>query len=50
MTNHKFLTIKISDALSGIKSYDAYIDGEWILMEYDLKENNYLTILEIKNW
>ena len=37
MTNHKFLTIKISDALSGIKSFDAYIDGEWILMEYDLK-------------
>ena len=37
MTNYKFLTIKISDALSGIKSFDAYIDGEWILMEYDLK-------------
>ena len=38
MTNHKFLSIKISDEQSGIKSYDAYIDDEWILMEYDLKE------------
>jgi len=34
----KYLTIKISDSESGIKSYDAYIDGEWILMEYDLKK------------
>lgn len=38
MTNHKYLTIRISDAQSGIKSYEAYIDDEWILMEYDLKK------------
>tara|TARA_B110000211_G_C14057223_1_gene543933 strand:+ start:87 stop:1808 length:1722 start_codon:yes stop_codon:yes gene_type:complete len=29
---------KISDNLSGIKSYDCYIDGEWILLEYDYKK------------
>ena len=33
-----YLTIKISDTQSGIKSYEAFIDDEWILMEYDLKK------------
>jgi hypothetical protein len=33
-----FLTIKISDIQSGIKSYKAFIDDEWILMEYDVKK------------
>ncbi|MEQ6123890.1 M23 family metallopeptidase [Pseudotenacibaculum sp. MALMAid0570] len=38
MTNHNYLTIRVSDAQSGIKSYQAYIDDEWVLMEYDLKK------------
>jgi hypothetical protein len=38
MTNHKYLSVRISDAHSGIKSYEAFIDDEWILMEYDLKK------------
>lgn len=38
VTKLRYLTIKISDTQSGIKSYDAYIDGEWVLMEYDLKK------------
>ncbi|MFY0631090.1 MAG: M23 family metallopeptidase [Flavobacteriaceae bacterium] len=38
ITSLKYLRIKISDTQSGIKSYDAYIDDEWILMEYDLKK------------
>ena len=29
---------KISDNLSGIKSYNCYIDGKWVLMEYDFKK------------
>ena len=33
----KFLTVKISDLESGINSFNAYIDNEWVLMEYDLK-------------
>ncbi len=33
----KQLKFKIEDDLSGIKSYDAYINGEWVLMEYDYK-------------
>ncbi|MCX2572934.1 M23 family metallopeptidase [Pedobacter sandarakinus] len=31
------MNFKISDNLSGIKSFNGYIDGEWILMEFDTK-------------
>jgi hypothetical protein len=31
------LSVFISDNLSGIDSYNAYLNGEWILMEYDYK-------------
>ena len=30
---------KISDNLSGIKSYNCYIDGKWVLLEYDYKKD-----------
>ena len=33
-----FLKVKIKDKKSGIKSYKAYIDDEWILMEYNHKK------------
>ncbi|WP_316800111.1 M23 family metallopeptidase [Pedobacter frigidisoli] len=31
------ILFKISDNLSGIKSFNAYIDGQWALMEFDAK-------------
>ncbi len=31
------MTFKISDNLSGIKSFNGYIDGKWVLMEFDTK-------------
>ena len=31
--------VKISDNLSGIKSFNATLNGEWILMEYEHKTN-----------
>ncbi|WP_293744330.1 M23 family metallopeptidase [uncultured Pedobacter sp.] len=31
------IILKISDNLSGIKSFDGYIDGQWVLMEFDAK-------------
>lgn len=34
---HKTLKVKISDNGSGIKSYRGEINGEWILMEYNVK-------------
>jgi murein DD-endopeptidase MepM/ murein hydrolase activator NlpD len=37
LTNNKSIEFTISDALSGIKSYNGYLNGEWILFEYDYK-------------
>ena len=36
-SKQKSLQIKISDNLSGILSYNAYLNNEWVLMEYDGK-------------
>lgn len=41
-TNAKTLSVTIADNLSGIASYAGYIDDEWILCDYDSK-NNMLT-------
>jgi hypothetical protein len=30
----------ITDNFSGIQSFDGYIDGEWVLMEYDPKNRH----------
>jgi murein DD-endopeptidase MepM/ murein hydrolase activator NlpD len=37
LDNQKRLQVSISDSLSGIKSYNGYLNGKWILMEYDNK-------------
>lgn len=37
ITNLNEIIVKISDNGTGIKSYRATLDGEWILMEYDLR-------------
>ena len=36
-TQSKF-DFKISDNLAGIKNFNCYIDGKWVLMEYDHKK------------
>ncbi len=33
------LTFEITDDLSGLKSYNGYIDNEWALFEYDMKSD-----------
>ncbi len=38
-TERKDIRIKITDNLSGIKEYEATIDGGWALFEYDLKND-----------
>lgn len=35
--NPKQLKFKIKDQMSGIKSYDVYVNGKWVLMKYDYK-------------
>ena len=42
LTGKTSLRIRITDDLSGIKSYEPYIDGKWALFEYDQK-NDLLT-------
>ena len=37
LTDKKSIQFTISDDLSGIKSYNGYLNGKWILFEYDNK-------------
>lgn len=37
LSDKKFLQFSISDVLSGIKSYNGYLNGKWVLFEYDNK-------------
>ena len=39
ISNNKDLKVKISDDLSGINSYRATVNGKFILMEYEYKQN-----------
>lgn len=39
ISNNKDLKVKISDELSGIDSYRATVNGKFILMEYEYKQN-----------
>lgn len=37
LSDKKSIQLSISDSLSGIKSYNGYLNGNWILFEYDNK-------------
>nr|WP_299069656.1 M23 family metallopeptidase [uncultured Allomuricauda sp.] len=37
LSNYSYLSLEISDDLSGIATYNATLNGEWILMEYEPK-------------
>ncbi|GGW31276.1 M23 family metallopeptidase [Arenibacter certesii] len=39
LTNYNYLSLRIDDDLSGINTYTATLNGEWILMEYEPKTN-----------
>ncbi|WP_435622940.1 M23 family metallopeptidase [Flagellimonas sp.] len=39
LSNYSYLSLKIEDDISGIYSYRATLNGEWILMEYEPKLN-----------
>lgn len=38
LNNYRYLSLRISDDLSGIQSYNGYLNGKWILMEYEPKK------------
>lgn len=46
MANQSRINFKISDDLSGIASFNAYINGEWALMEYDPKTRSLWHVLD----
>lgn len=37
ISKQRYLEVEISDSLSGIGAYNAFLNGKWILMEYDYK-------------
>ncbi len=39
LNNYKYLSLRITDDFSGINTYSATINGEWVLMEYESKKN-----------
>jgi hypothetical protein len=39
LSSRSELRVKITDELSGIKSYEPVVDGKWALFEYDQKNN-----------
>ncbi len=40
LSNFRYLRLYISDDLSGINTYEARIDGQWVLMEYEYKNGS----------
>ncbi len=38
--HHGEVYLKVSDELSGVKTYNAYLNGEWLLLHYDYKINS----------
>jgi len=42
----KSIELKITDNLSGLAHYEAYLDGNWILMDYEYKQNKLFYIID----
>ncbi|MEZ4904570.1 MAG: M23 family metallopeptidase [Spirosomataceae bacterium] len=38
-SHKKSISARISDEMSGIDNFNAYVNGEWVLMNYDYKRN-----------
>lgn len=38
-SSKKSISARISDGMSGINSFNAFVNGEWVLMNYDYKRN-----------
>lgn len=47
--NRKGVTLSIRDNLSGIKSYQCYINGEWVLFNFEHKKSMIWTTPELSN-
>ena len=48
MSDRHMISFRIKDNLSGIKSYEGFIDNEWVLFEFDLKNDHLFYIFDEK--
>lgn len=48
LSGQKTIRFTISDNLSGIKSYEGFIDGKWVLFEYDAKNDLLFYVFDSK--
>jgi hypothetical protein len=48
MSSSRMISFTITDDLSGIKSYGGFIDNEWVLFEFDPKNNHLFYIFDEK--
>ena len=39
LTQQKNIQFRVSDSLSGIASYDAFLNGKWVVLTYDAKKS-----------
>lgn len=46
MSNSRMISFRVTDDLSGIKSYAGYIDNEWVLFEWDPKNDHLFYVFE----
>ncbi len=46
MSNRRMISFRITDDLSGISSYNGYIDGKWVLFEFDPKNDHLFYIFD----
>lgn len=42
ITKYNTLELKITDDLSGVRTYKAYINNKWVLMEYNRRKGRYI--------
>ena len=46
MSNRSMISFRVSDDLSGISSYNGYIDNEWVLFEFDPKNDHLFYVFD----
>lgn len=46
ITKYSTLELSITDNLSGIREYKAYLNGKWVLMNYDRRKGRYIIPLD----
>lgn len=50
LTHYRYLSLEIADDLSGIATYTATLNGEWVLMEYEPKDRTLTYTFDDRSW